>query len=102
MNLRSPAIVIDAPNIATSRDFLTSHLGFDVSAEGEGRLDQAPVENRQMQIGYLVKDVDAHWDVLGDTVIDPTAPLMQQGSGRSRSSMTTGSSTGLSNLSELG
>lgn len=91
MHLSSPATVFDVADPDATRDFLQKHLGFTVSAAGEGLIalghddidmrvivralpgGTAPAEYRHLFVGFLVTGIDEHWDRLKDavTVTDP-------------------------------
>lgn len=99
MKLSSPAIVLDVPDTDASRDFLQEHLGFEVTAAGDGftalghenhdlriivrplAAGQAPQDMRQLQIGFLVSGIDSHWADLKDrvTITDPIQTLQKIG-----------------------
>ncbi|MET7319630.1 VOC family protein [Streptomyces sp. NPDC005549] len=103
MNLASPALVFDVPDMQTSSDFAQKHLGFQVTAAsntftvlehedhglrlifGPLAADAAPTNFRQLQVGFLVTDVNDHWERLKDqvTVGDPvqtlTLPTFREG-----------------------
>ncbi|MGI5442955.1 VOC family protein [Streptomyces shenzhenensis] len=84
MNLASPALVFDVQDMNASRDFAHQHLGFKVTASEDSftvlehedhglRLifrpldqDTRPADFRQLQVGFLVTDVDDHWTRLKD------------------------------------
>ena len=91
MHLSSPAAVFDVAAPDATRDFLTTHLGFEVAASGEGFIAlghddvdmrgivralpeaTAPAEYRHLFVGFLVTGIDEHWERLKDavTVTDP-------------------------------
>jgi catechol 2,3-dioxygenase-like lactoylglutathione lyase family enzyme len=102
MHLNSPAIVLDVPDMAASRDFLQKHLGFEIAAAGDGfaalghpdhgmRIIFRPMapglagaDGKHVQIGFLVTDIDAHWAALKDQVI-VSDPVHTDGATRERS-----------------
>ena len=100
MQLSSPAAVFDVADPDTTRDFLTTHLGFAVSASGEDFIalghddidmrvivralpkdalpkDMASSEYQHLFVGFLVTGIDEHWDQLKDavTVTDPISTV---------------------------
>jgi catechol 2,3-dioxygenase-like lactoylglutathione lyase family enzyme len=85
MQLASPTVILDVPDMQASSQFLRTHLGFEVAMATDAFIlhthddhgmrvlfqpytgsPSAAARPEQLQIGFIVEDIDAKWNQLKD------------------------------------